>query len=106
MKPAIRILLSTAPKQKWRRKLVGSGVGRSVRMDCPKPIFQKAPVDRPHQLRQRMIEVEDLIGPRVFVRFSILVSRLKTHELFSARGKVNLNTAPRGSFASAHSRPP
>jgi hypothetical protein len=25
---------------------------------------------------------------------------------FSRRGKVNWNTAPRGSFASAHSRPP
>jgi hypothetical protein len=42
-----------------------------------------------------------------FAQLSRLVNRLKrTHEVYSAPGKVNRNTAPRGSFASAHSRPP
>jgi hypothetical protein len=30
----------------------------------------------------------------------------QVHELSPAFGKVNRNTAPRGAFASAHSRPP
>jgi hypothetical protein len=30
----------------------------------------------------------------------------RIHELLSGLGKLNWNAAPRGSFASAHSRPP
>ena len=36
-----------------------------VRIDRAEPLLQKAPVDRPRQLRQRMVEIDDLVEPRL-----------------------------------------
>jgi hypothetical protein len=35
-----------------------------VRIDRAEPLLEKAPVDRPTELRQRVIPVDDLIEPR------------------------------------------
>jgi hypothetical protein len=40
-------------------------LARSVRIDRPEPLFQKAPVNRARQLRQRMVQVDDLVEPRL-----------------------------------------
>ena len=37
---------------------------RLVGVDRPEPFFQKTPVDRPRQLHQRVVHVDDLIKPR------------------------------------------
>jgi hypothetical protein len=37
---------------------------RLVGVDRPEPLFQKTPVDRPRQLHQRVVHVDDLIKPR------------------------------------------
>ena len=40
-------------------------MARSVRIDRAEPLLQKAPVNRPRQLRQRMIGIDDLVEPRL-----------------------------------------
>ena len=40
-------------------------LARSVRIDRAEPLFQKAPVDRARQLRQRTARVDDLVQPRL-----------------------------------------
>jgi hypothetical protein len=39
-------------------------MARSVRIDRAEPLLQKAPIDRKRQLRQRMLQIDDLIEPR------------------------------------------
>src|SRR5450432_1027243 len=39
-------------------------MARSVRIDRAEPLLQKAPIDRERQLRQRMLQIDDLIEPR------------------------------------------
>ena len=34
-----------------------------IRVDRPEPLFEKAPVDRPRELHERVIEVDDLVEP-------------------------------------------
>ena len=53
---------------------------RFVRVGRPEPLFQKAPVDRPRQLRQRMAHVDDLIqsGPEK-VLLSAVPSLFRPH---------------------------
>jgi hypothetical protein len=36
-----------------------------LRIDRSEPLLQEAPVNRPRQLRQRMIQIDDLIEPRL-----------------------------------------
>jgi hypothetical protein len=37
-------------------------MARSVRIDRAEPLLQKAPIDRERQLRQRMLQIDDLIS--------------------------------------------
>jgi hypothetical protein len=44
------------PRRQWR----ASG---SVRVDRPTPLLKEAPVDRPRELHERVIEGDDLVEP-------------------------------------------
>jgi hypothetical protein len=45
---------------RWQRR-----PARNISINRPKRRFQKRPVDRPRELRQGMIKIDDLIKPRL-----------------------------------------
>src|SRR5262245_51355482 len=57
----VSVLEDRQPRHQPRRQ---RRLTRLVGVDCPEPLFQKTPVDRPRQLHQRVVHVDDLIKPR------------------------------------------
>jgi hypothetical protein len=57
----VHVLEDRKPRHQPRRQ---RGVAGLVRIDRAEPRLEKAPVDRPAELRQRVIEVDDLVEPR------------------------------------------
>jgi len=52
----LRIASPPAAASAWR-------LAPPVGVHCPEPLLQKTPIDRPPQLHQRMLHVDDLVKP-------------------------------------------
>ena len=74
----VRVLQDRQPRHQPCRQRRLAGL---VAVDRPKPFFQEAPVDRPRQLHQRMVHVDDLIQPRAQ---QILLAALRKHSVRTA----------------------
>ena len=57
----VHVLEDRQPRHQPRRQRRVSGL---VGIDRAEPLLEKAPVDRPTKLRQRVIQVDDLVEPR------------------------------------------
>ena len=57
----MHVLEDRKPRHEPRRQRRMSGL---VRIDRAKPLLEKAPVDRPGELGERVIDVDDLVEPR------------------------------------------
>ena len=78
------ILVTAYPDEDVRARALKDGV----------VCYLRKPVDQEHLLRCVRAALHSGDGTK------------RIHEFLSAMGKVNRNTAPRGSFSSTHSRPP
>jgi hypothetical protein len=56
----IAVLEDRQPRHQPRRQRRLAGL---VAVQRPEPLFQKAPIDRPRQFRQRVVHVDNLIKP-------------------------------------------
>jgi hypothetical protein len=57
----VQVLEDTKPRHQpgGERRLAGS-----VAVDLAEALFEKAPVDRARQLRQRVLQIDELVEPR------------------------------------------